>query len=364
MKIAALIPARIGSKRLPKKNILELGGKPLLFWSIETALKAKVFSEVSVSTESPEVIALVREKYSESEVKVVIRPHDLATDSANLNDVCRHYLYTAPGVDFLFLMMPTFPFRRVETISEKILPALYSRQIDRVVSVNLNSISTLDYWVETENGFEGMFKPPSLWCSAGNAAYSIMRCDFFTKAPHQWPAKPGQRTLRIETDAVESLDIDTVNDFRSAEKMVAGKRKRKHSVVLHETDTHEILLPEGVDPDGFWDFLTEKNINPNLPVLILRAPPPYFTFLRIYECSMGENYYTDGTRKIMVSLPASGHSQDFPPHYIHSQHYRVLRKGRDSEGISETTVPSTQVIFPEELKKWDGYKTPWFWEDS
>ena len=273
-------------------------------------------------------------------------------------------LDTAPGVNFLFLMMPTYPFRRIETIRERILPALYSRQIDRVVSVNPDSVSTLDYWVETEDGFEGMFKPPSLWTSAGNAAYSIMRHDFFAKAPHQWSTKPGQRTLRIETDPVESLDIDTVNDFRSAEKVVAGKRKRKHSVVLHETSSLEILIPEGVDPIGFLDFLKAKKITPDRPVLILRAPPPYFTFLRIYECSMGENYYTDGTRKIMVSLPASGHSQDFPPHYIHSQHYRVLRKGRDTEGIREKNIPSSQVIFLEELQKWDGFKTPWFWEDS
>jgi N-acylneuraminate cytidylyltransferase len=361
MKIAALIAARIGSKRLPKKNIRALGGRPLLFWSIDIALRAEAFSEICVSTESAEVIELVRRRYSESEVKVVVRPPELATDEASLNDVCRHYLDRTPDVDFLFLMMPTYPFRRVETIKERILPALYSKQINRVISVNPGAMSTGDYWIETEKGFQRMFKMPALWCSVGNAAYQIMRREYFMNAPHKWPGRPDERTLRVETDEVESVDIDTPEDFLVAEQIVSGKNREKRTILSHETESLELVLPDGVEPNRFIDFLASQKIDLQAPVLILKTPPPYFTFLRTTECSMGKNYFTDHTKKIIASLPESGHSQDFPPHYIHCQEYRVFRKGVEVEAGDNLAVPSDQIIFFDELRKWGGYKSFCFW---
>ena len=92
MNISALIPARISSKRLPQKNIKPLAGKPLLFWSIDAALEADVFHRLCVSTESDEVATLVRDEYSAAEVEVIKRPPELASDSASLNDVCKHFL--------------------------------------------------------------------------------------------------------------------------------------------------------------------------------------------------------------------------------------------------------------------------------
>lgn len=61
-KIIAIIPARGGSKRIPKKNVIELGGKPMIAWTIEAALKSKYVSKVVVSTDDEE-IALISEKY-------------------------------------------------------------------------------------------------------------------------------------------------------------------------------------------------------------------------------------------------------------------------------------------------------------
>ena len=58
----ALIPARGGSKRIPKKNIIEFSGKPMIAWTIEAALKSEKFEKVVVSTDDPE-IASVAQKY-------------------------------------------------------------------------------------------------------------------------------------------------------------------------------------------------------------------------------------------------------------------------------------------------------------
>lgn len=88
MKIA-IIPARGGSKRIPRKNIKEFCGKPMIAWSIEAALKSGIFEHVVVSTDDEE-IAQVARKYG-AEVPF-LRPEELANDYAGTVPVVRHAL--------------------------------------------------------------------------------------------------------------------------------------------------------------------------------------------------------------------------------------------------------------------------------
>ncbi len=83
----AIIPARGGSKRIPRKNIKEFHGKPLISYSIQTALKSKLFSKVVVSTDDEE-IAKIAEKYG-AEVPF-IRPKELSDDFATTSEVVKH----------------------------------------------------------------------------------------------------------------------------------------------------------------------------------------------------------------------------------------------------------------------------------
>ncbi len=80
----AIIPARGGSKRLPRKNILPLKGKPLLGYVIETALASKLFDKVIVSTEDTEI----KEIASEYDALIHHRNPSLAKDDSSVNDVC------------------------------------------------------------------------------------------------------------------------------------------------------------------------------------------------------------------------------------------------------------------------------------
>jgi len=86
MKVVAIIPARGGSKRLPKKNIYPLFGKPLISWSIEACLKSKYIDEVYVSTEDKS-ISEVAQSHG---VKVISRPADLADDLTPKMEAIRH----------------------------------------------------------------------------------------------------------------------------------------------------------------------------------------------------------------------------------------------------------------------------------
>src|SRR5690606_5014107 len=86
MKPVAIIPARGGSKRLPRKNVLPFMGKPLIAWPIQVALESGLFSQVIVSTEDKE-IAAVAEEYKAT---VILRPAHLAMDTSTVVEVCLH----------------------------------------------------------------------------------------------------------------------------------------------------------------------------------------------------------------------------------------------------------------------------------
>jgi len=348
---------------LSRKNIRLLAGKPLLFWSIDAALEANIFHDVCVSTESLEVTQIVRDKYSPAEVKIIRRPPALASDSASLNDVCIHYLEQAPMVDYLSLMMPTYPFRRASRIIEEIIPPLYSGQIDLVNSVRYGNFSTFDYWIHHGCSFTRMYTRIPLWCGAGSACYHFQRRELFFIPPHQWPHAIGERALRIQTDYIESVDIDTQADLDRAEKIGAGFRPRYKKLVRCGDSYIDLIMPEGADCNAFLEYLSTKNVSKSLPILILVPADPLCTFLRIRECGSTMKFVTDSTNRMIASLPDSGHSQDVPLHYLHSQNYRVLRKIFDRNGIPDEVVPASQVIFEKDIKnEWPYYIEPIVWD--
>lgn len=108
----AVIPARSGSKRLPQKNVLELSGKPLIAWTIESAVSCGLFDKVIVSTDS-EVISNISRSYG-ADIPF-IRPADLSSDTSTSFDVVVHALnyYSQLGIEYetVTLLQPTSPLR-------------------------------------------------------------------------------------------------------------------------------------------------------------------------------------------------------------------------------------------------------------
>jgi len=139
MRILALIPARGGSKRVPKKNIRELGGKPLINWSIEAAQGLPEFVDILVSTDSTDIAEIAGRARA---LVPWLRPPELATDTATSVNVALHALnwYEAEHgkVDGLMLLQPTSPFRSAETI-QRAAALFQSCGCRPVVSVNLAS---------------------------------------------------------------------------------------------------------------------------------------------------------------------------------------------------------------------------------
>lgn len=108
MTLLALIPARGGSKGIPRKNIRSLCGKPLLQWSIDAALEAACVDRVVVSTDDPEIAEVA--KAGGADVPF-LRPAELATDAASGIAPVLHALEQLPKVTDLLLLQPTSPLR-------------------------------------------------------------------------------------------------------------------------------------------------------------------------------------------------------------------------------------------------------------
>ena len=106
--ITAFIPARGGSKGIPRKNINEIAGKPLIVHSIEYAFSSRLINEVVVSTDDSEIAKIARNAGAE----VMIRPPEFSTDSATTESVIQHFINKyKTNPDKIVLLQPTSPYR-------------------------------------------------------------------------------------------------------------------------------------------------------------------------------------------------------------------------------------------------------------
>jgi CMP-N-acetylneuraminic acid synthetase len=117
LRLLAIIPARGGSKRLPRKNVLHLGGKPLIAWSIDAARESGCFVDLLMSTDDAEIADVAR---AHGALVPWLRPAEFATDTARSIDVVLHaldwYERERGAVDGMMLLQPTSPFRTAATI--------------------------------------------------------------------------------------------------------------------------------------------------------------------------------------------------------------------------------------------------------
>ncbi len=220
IKKICLIPARGGSKRIPNKNLRDFHGKPLISWSIEVALKSKLFQEVYVSTDSKD-IAKVANDFG---AKVpFLRPDNISDDFANDKDVRNHFIswmktnkIQAKSLCYLY---PTAPFitseilRGVDNLLEKTKAEMtmtitnYAHPIMR--SLILSKDGFISYkWEENRNTRSQDF--PEYYHDAG-LCYQFDLSKIKEKDPK---LISGYFVPRLRCQ-----DIDTEDDFKFAEKL-------------------------------------------------------------------------------------------------------------------------------------------------
>lgn len=211
MCIVAIIPARGGSKGVPRKNIRLLHGKPLIAYSIEAARNCSLIDRVIVSTESPE-IADVAVRYG-AEVPF-LRPLVLAGDRANLASVIDNTLFLLELRGFVpqahVVLQPTSPFRS-RGLMDRLCGLLASghRSISTVRPVRLRSLCRLES--------SGRLTPLSWGAEARAKDVSYRRYGLFSGS-NKHGLKPCH--AHIVTDPFMLIDIDTVQDMQLAESVL------------------------------------------------------------------------------------------------------------------------------------------------
>lgn len=218
--VIALIPARGGSKGVPRKNLRPLRGKPLIAYTIEQALKSAHLTGVLVSTEDAEV-ARISEDLGAA---VIARPVDLAQDDTPTMDVVFQALdelaSRGHSAGIVVLLQPTSPLRRATDIDEAIA-LFWEQECDSVVSV-YKSPHPPHWMFEVENGYLKPIlgrKALQLKRQALPATYTPNGAIFIATASglqaHRSFYTP--RSLPYIMPPERSLDIDTEFDFTLAE---------------------------------------------------------------------------------------------------------------------------------------------------
>lgn len=118
MDVVAIIPARGGSKEIPRKNLIDVGGQPLIVWTIQAALGANSISRVIVSTDDDEIAECARTAGADVPF---LRPKELAADEIHAVHAILHaltYLEDEEGVppQYVAMLLPTAPLRTSEDI--------------------------------------------------------------------------------------------------------------------------------------------------------------------------------------------------------------------------------------------------------
>lgn len=221
MKYLVVIPARGGSKGIPRKNIKPFDGKPLIYYTIDTARAIVPNEDICVSTDDDEIIQVVGDYGLKVPFK---RPKELATDTAGTYEVLLHALdfYEKQGrhYDALILLQNTSPFRSAEHVKEAL--KLYTPDVDMVVSVK--ECAANPYYCVFEENQEGylhvckgdgnIFRrqdAPKVY--EYNGAIYIMNVDVL-KTTHMHKM---QKRVKYVMDERSSFDLDTMNDWMIAE---------------------------------------------------------------------------------------------------------------------------------------------------
>lgn len=228
MRKLFLIPARGGSKGLPRKNILPLAGRPMIYYTIDAALGAMAEGdELCVSTDDFEI----REKVQDYGLNVpFVRPESLATDTTTTNEVIQHALewYNSNGLvfDIVVLLQPTSPLRNAENVC-RALSLWDENSMDLLLSVKETEANP--YYVlfeEDERGYlikakSGDF-PRRQDCPS---VYELNGAIYIFPATYndEPSLKIGARTKKIIMDKISSIDVDDMYDFLIAEMFLQEK---------------------------------------------------------------------------------------------------------------------------------------------
>lgn len=230
MKVLAIIPARGGSKGIPKKNIRLLNGKPLIFYTIDSAISSKYIDTIVVNSDSEEILNLVSQN---KKIDILKRPNYLATDDSPTFDsilyTLDYYRSKQKYFDSVLILQTTFPFRDFLLI-DLAIEKFYNTKADSLISVIEVPHHFNPHWVFEEDENNNLFistKETKLISRRQELPKSFIRdgAIYITKVDviYKKLSLYGEKVSYILNNSEYYVNIDTENDWLIAEKIIREK---------------------------------------------------------------------------------------------------------------------------------------------
>lgn len=225
--VLCVVPARGGSKRLPRKNVADLCGKPMLAYTLEAAQQSHLFSQVYVSTEDLEIAAIASQFGG---TIPYLRPSYLATDQVGVVDVCLHLLDHLEQQDQQFevlcVLLPSSPLRLAEDI-QATYQKMQAAKADYAIAVTTylyppwqalyeNTGKLQTYWGEDQVSRRSQDVPP-LWVDSGATYFA--RLDAFRRDRNFY----GENLAGYVIPPERAIDVDTPFQFYLAQLLLRDR---------------------------------------------------------------------------------------------------------------------------------------------
>jgi len=234
MKMIAIIPARGGSKGIPRKNIKLLSGKPLIAYVIGAAMSSRYIDDVVVSTDDEE-IAEIAKIYG---ANVIPRPQQLAEDHIPLDPVIHHAVTAVESeeniqYDYVLTIQPTSPLLQTTTL-DRMIEKMIEGDYDTLMSVKAENHL---FWIKSGIQFSPLYKERKnrqyldpIYRETG--AVVISRRDIVSEN-----SRIGENISLFELPAEETVDIDNYQDWKTAESLL-----RRRNIIFRVDGDHDVGL--------------------------------------------------------------------------------------------------------------------------
>lgn len=367
MKILAIIPARGGSKGIPRKNVRLLHGKPLISYAIENALRCNNITDIVVSSDSDEILSIAR-KYP---ISTITRGSELAGDNITLDPVIHDALIQMEGqknthYDVVITMQPTSPLLKNTTLEKAVNEFIQDNKDSYISVVNKAHLT----WSKDGDGYSPNYterlnrqKLPPLYFETG--AFFISRRECVTPS-----GRLGAHVSVFEIPDDESVDIDSPADWMLCENILSKKRivlrcdghkmlgmgHIYHCLTLaYQLIGHDIMfVTRGDCKEGL-----DKLLSTFMPVTTIHSDEDFFQFLSewnadviVNDCLDTSAEYVrklkelskrvvtiedlgDGSKYADAVINALYYQEDVDKHYYYGEKYHCLRDEFIASDIKE-----------------------------
>ena len=310
MKIVAMVPARMGSKRIKSKNLRLLDGKPLIEHVLETLSKVKIFDAVYINSED-EIFSEIADRY---DISYYNRPDYLSSDEATNDEFANEFLSNI-DCDILIQVLPTSPFITEKEI-EEFVNKIITDDLDTLISVEHQQIACI--YKDQPINFDKLKKNPPSQTMTPVLSYATAlmgwKSEFFLEnianrgvAYHGGIGKTGF----FELKGYSSIDIDNEEDFILAEAVSVALKSPKVNPQYYgqknnersEVDVPSILEKDGVKVNDLFDVNNEVVA---LSDILLSMPKDISWSKRVIDTD-------SNSMTIICQMPGEGNRRHYHP---------------------------------------------------